>query len=351
MSIEQNNDQVPGPPVQGDQPVQQVPQGGLYQDIGDGPPRRKSGWRVFFTVILVLSVLANIVLFLMVVGLAVFLGAGRGDALTEEVIRSGPRHTKIAVVRLEGVINNETADEVYKQLEKARKDERVKGIILRINSPGGTISGSDAIYHQIRDRTDKPVVAFMQGVAASGGYYSSVACDKIVAEPTAITGSIGVIGGWFVIRELLEEKLGIEPFIVKSGRRKDWPSAFHKPSEEEQAYVHKKLIGPAYARFVKIVAEGRKSVLDANSVKALADGSIYTAGEALEKKLIDDIGYLDDAIEQAKRLANIEQAQVVEYRRPFSLSSLLRSEAATRIDRDLLYELCAPQVLYLWTGP
>jgi protease-4 len=236
-------------------------------------------------------------------------------------------------------------------LKRARKDKLVRGIILRINSPGGTISGSDQIYNEIKNQMDKPVVAFMQGVAASGGYYTSVACDKIVAEPTAITGSVGVIFGYLVLQELLEEKLGIEPVIIKAGARKDWPSSFRAPEEREKQYLREKLIMPAYQRFLEVVAEGRQLVLAPTDVERLADGSIYWAQEALEENLIDAIGYLDDAIEQVKSLAGIEKAQVVEYRKPFSLADFLssRSSDVLKLNKNALYELTTPQLLYLWT--
>ena len=313
--------------------------------------KKKSGWRVFWAIILGLSVLANIALFLMLIGAVAAFAMGEQRLLNEEVIQDGPRANKIAVVSLEGVINDEQARDVSRQLKRAREDASVKGIILRVNSPGGTISGSDQIYHEIRYKTDVPVVAFMQGVAASGGYYASVACEKIIAEPTVITGSVGVIGGYMVLKELLEDKLGIQPVIVKSGKKKDWPSSFRTPSDEEIEYLHEKLITPAYDRFVQIVAEGRKDILTLADVKRLADGSIYGAQEAKDEKLIDHIGYLDDAIEQVKDLAGIEKAQVIEYRKPFSFSDLLSSQSAKmpRIDKNTFYELTTPHLLYLWT--
>jgi protease-4 len=254
---------------------------------------------------------------------------------------------------VQGIINGEKARDIYSQIKTAKEDERVKGLIIRVNSPGGTISGSDQIYNEIlkyRSEEDKPVVAFMQGVAASGGYYTSVACEKIIAEPTTITGSVGVIAGHFIFQELLEQKLGILPVIFKSGEKKDWPSPFQPITEEQRQYIQEKLIAPAYNRFVQVVADGRESLTLAD-VKRLADGSIYGAEEALAEKLIDKIGYLDEAIEQVKSLAGIEKAQVVEYRRPFSLSYLLssRSKNILKIDRTTLYELSTPQVLYLWS--
>jgi len=315
--------------------------------------RKRTGWRIFWGIILAMSVLANIALFMVLIGVVAVFATGQRGILTEEVIEKGPRTKKIAVITVQGIIDGEQAQDVYQQLKLAREDKWVKGLIIRVNSPGGTVSASDRIYNEIRkyrEKTDKPVVAFMQGIAASGGYYVSVACDKIVAEPTTITGSVGVIMGHFVLQELLEKKLGIQPVIIKSGRKKDWPSPFQQVTEEQRQYIQEKLISPAYERFVKLVADGRESLTLAD-VRDLADGSIYGAQEAVDEKLIDKIGYLDEAIEQAKSLAEIEEAQVVEYRRPFSLAGFLRLQSRNilKIDRTTLYELSTPQLLYLWS--
>jgi protease-4 len=273
-----------------------IPVSPVAAPVSAPPVKKTSGWRVFWGIILGLSVLANIALFLMLFAVLAFFAIGGEGIWTEQIIEDGPRTKKIAVIRLEGVIDEEQATDVREQLERAREDSHVKGIILRVNSPGGTISGSDRIYHEIKEKTDKPVVAFMQSVAASGGYYASVACDRIVAEPTTITGSIGVIAGYLVLEELLNEKLGIQPVIVKSAERKDWPSSFRPPSEEEIAYLERKLIKPAYETFKKVVAEGRSDVLDEQDVDRLADGSIFVAEEAKQERLIDEVGYLDEAI-------------------------------------------------------
>ncbi|HUW20511.1 MAG TPA: signal peptide peptidase SppA [Sedimentisphaerales bacterium] len=356
MDFDQNNS-LSGPgPQEGPEElrpeaVQPIPAGPDMTRPQVNKLKKRSGWRIFWGIILALSILANIVLFLMVIAMGTFFVIGQEGVFTEEVIRDGPRTTKIAVVRLQGIIDDDQARDVYRQLKRARQDDRVKGIILRVNSPGGTVSGSDRIYNEIQHKTDKPVVAFMQGVAASGGYYASVACDKIVAEPTTITGSVGVIAGYMVLQEFLEEKLGIQPVIVKSGKKKDWPSSFRVPSEEEKQYVYEKLITPAYERFLAVVAEGRQSVLTLDDIRPLADGSIYGAKEAQDEKLIDKIGYLDDAIDQVKSLAEIEKAQVVEYRKPFSFTDLLEAQGRSipKIDKRTLFELRTPELLYLWT--
>jgi len=322
------------------------------------PPAKKgSGWKILWAIITGFSVMTNVVLFFVVVGAVILLasGGGRERKFSEEVIETGPRLSRIAVVSIDGIIDQSQAQNFHGQMKAAREDKTVKGLIVRVNSPGGTLSGSDGIYNEIskyRSETGKPVVAFMQGVAASGGYYASVACDNIIAEPTAITGSIGVIMNYFVLQQLLEEKLGVQPVVVKAGARKDWPSAFQKPSDEQLQYLHQRLIDPAYNRFVGIVSDGRKE-LTGDDVNRLADGSIYWADEALKEKLIDKIGYIKDAIKEVKSRAGIEKAQVIEYRKTFSLSDILSAKTAAKMqfDRNILNELAAPQVLYLWTGP
>ena len=319
-------------------------------------PRRKgAGWRIFWGIVLALSVMANIALFLMLIGVVAIFATGQRGILTEEVIREGPARNKIAMITVQGVIYDEVADDVYRQLKAARRDKHVKGVIVRVSSPGGTISASDQIYKEIckfREEEKKPVIAFMQGVAASGGYYTSVACEKIIAEPTTITGSIGVISWYLVVQELLEDKLGVLPVTIKSGEKKDWPSSFREPTEKEIQYMRDKVITPALERFVEVVAEGRKASLTVDDVRRLADGGIFGAQEAVKEKLIDEIGYLDEAIELAKSLAGIDKAQVVEYRKPFSLTDFLsyRKQNLFKIDRATLFELGTPQILYLWSA-
>jgi protease-4 len=313
------------------------------------------GWKIFWGIITGLSMLGNLMLFLMLIGVAIVAFAGKGERkFNEEVIQEGPRTAKIVIVSINGIIDEQQAQDVYRQLKEAREDKTVKGVIIRVNSPGGTISGSDQIHNEItkyRDETNRPAVAFMQGVAASGGYYSSVACDEIIAEPTAITGSIGVIMEYLVLQQLLENKLGINPIIVKAGSKKDWPNPFQMPTEEQLKYMQERIISPAYKRFVQVVADGR-SELTAEDVNRLADGSIYWADKALEEKLIDGIGYLSDAIDEVKTLADIKKAQVVEYKKTISLADILgaKTNVALKIDRRTLYETAVPQALYLWTG-
>ncbi len=333
-----------------------VPNVTAHNNSGHGRAGR-SGWRIFWRVMLTLSIIANIVLFSSLVTLAgvVVTGDDKMFGYTESTLIKGTSADKIVVINLEGVIDGELADEIHDQLQTARRDDAVKAVILRIVTPGGTVSASDRIHHEIaefRRETSKPTVAFMQSIATSGGYYASVACDRIIAEPTTITGSIGVIMNSMVIKGLLEEKLGIQPVVIKSGPRKDWPSIFSETTEEQKQYLMDKLITPAYDRFVNLVVQGRSGKLQRDEVLQLADGSIYGAQEACEKKLIDRVGYFSEAVSLAETLASVIGAHVVEYRKPFSFLSLLRAQGGAenllKLDRNTLERLAVPRLMYIW---
>lgn len=319
-------------------------------------PRKKSGvWRIFWSILFGLSVLANIGMFLLLIGAFTLIVSGQARRYEVAVVREGSPTQKVVLVNLTGIVTDDQADEVYRQLQAARRDQNVKALIVRVNTPGGTVSGSDRIYAELRryrQEEAQPVVAFMQGMATSGGYYASVACDQIVAEPTVITGSIGVIASHFVFEDLLQNKLGIQPVFLTEGAKKDWPSSFRGPTEEELDYIRERLLTPAYERFVEVVREGRADALTADEVNRLADGSIYTAPQALEVKLIDKVGYLDDAIAVVQSMANLSNPKVIEYRRPFSLRGLLSigSQTGLRLDRATLYDLSTPQIMYLWNA-
>ena len=332
--------------------------GGRMSHIGgvpdaDGAKRRKRRpWRIFLWIVLVLSIIANFFLFVILMAAMVLFATGRKDFFAENVIRKGSLGSKIAVIRLEGIINGNLSDQIRKQIRTAGRDDSVKALIIRTITPGGTVAASDQIHHEItkfRRQSHKPVVAFMQAVAASGGYYTSVACDKIVAEPTVITGSIGVMANYLVVKQLLEEKLGISAVVVKSGPKKNWPSLFEEVTDEQKQYVMDKLVGPAFERFVGLVNDGR-SMLDESQVRELADGSIYGAPEALNKQLIDEVGYIDEAIALTESLAGIEDAHVFEYERPFSFTTLFTAQTKSvwKIDTNALREMTVPQLMYLW---
>lgn len=317
------------------------------------PTKSRSGWKIFLGIIIGFSIAINGILFLSVIGLVGVFSATKIDSkYIESVIESGDRSTKIAVIDMQGFIGAEMSEAICDKIDRAEKDKKVKAVILRVDSPGGTISDSDRICQRILDfkeETSIPVIAFMRSIAASGGYYCSVACDEIVSEPTAITGSIGVIMNYFVFQELLEEKVGINPITIKSCLKKDWPSPFQMPTEEQIAYLKDGIITPAYERFVKIVADNRKDLSLADA-RRLADGSIYNADKALQEKLIDEIGYIDSAIDTAAGLAGIEDPHVIEYELPLSLAQMLTEckNSGLELKAETLYELAAPKILSVY---
>jgi protease-4 len=250
------------------------------------------------------------------------------------LIMEGPRRPWLS---LAGVMD---PGRVKEELEKAAKDRRVKAIVLRINSPGGTVSASDMMHHEIaafKKEHNLPVVACLMGLAASGGYYVAQAADAIVAHPTGLTGSIGVVAMKFNVKGLMD-KLGVGSDVVKSGEWKDFWSPF-KPAGPEEMHMMQTIIDDFYGRFVKVVAQGRK--LSPQEVKRAADGRIYTAQQAKDLGLVDRLGYLDDAVELAKAKAGLEEARVVLYHRPGSYRPTVYS---------LVPELLpgGPQFLYLW---
>jgi protease-4 len=264
-------------------------------------------------------------------------GHGRDKILVMDIsgmIMEGPKR------RLLGLAGVSEPGRVKEELEKAAKDRRVKALVLRINSPGGTVSGSDMIYHEIRAFKEEhkiPVVACLMGTAASGGYYVAQAADAIVAHPTGITGSIGVVAMKLNLKGLMD-KVGVESDLVKTGQWKDFWSPF-RPANPEEKRLMQGIIDDFYGRFVSVVAEGRK--LPQGEVKRLADGRIYTAPQAKDLKLVDRLGYLDDAIKLAREKAGVEEAKVVLYYRPGSFRPTIYSLAPD------LGEL-GPQFLYLW---
>jgi protease-4 len=204
--------------------------------------------------------------------------------------------------------------QVYYRLQKAAADPLVRGIILRLDTPGGDVTSSDILYREIvkfKAKTGLPVVALMMGVAASGGYYAASACDEIVAHPSTITGSIGVISVFPNISGLMA-KVGVEVKVIKSGELKDAGSPFRGLSPEEQK-VFQGIINEMYENFLKVVLSRKPGAFSLDELRGLADGRIYTAGQALKLKLIDQIGYFDDALARTLARAKIKAARVVAY--------------------------------------
>jgi protease-4 len=242
------------------------------------------------------------------------------------------------------------------KLQKAARDKDVKAVVLRINSPGGTVGGSDLMYHEIREfrkHTKKPVVACILDVGASGGYYLACGCEGIVASPACVTGSIGTIMQTVSFAGTMKI-LGIRAEAIKSGELKDMGSPF-KDLEPKEREVLKGLIMHFYENFLDVVQKGRPNI-SRQRLEQLADGRVYTAQQAKEVGLIDRIGYLPDAIRWAKELAGVTKIKVVIYHRPVGYKPNFYASAETLRDKPSLINIDlprwlrseGPQFLYLW---
>src|SRR5690349_3169810 len=271
----------------------------------------------------------------------------------EVLLHRGARGTsdKIAVILLRGLISSSIpgnvsdsmVDDMRAALQQARDDDRVKAIVLEIDSPGGEVTASDAIYSAvIKARARKPVVVYMDSLAASGGYYVSCGGKFLMANETTITGSIGVIIQTLNYEQLLN-KVGLASVVFKSGKFKDMLNGARPITPEERELVQS-FIMKTYDKFLGIVAKERGVPADILR-NTIADGRILSGKEALQTKRIDGLGELDDAFTKAKQLANAPDANVVKYGPPFSLSRLLRvfGESDSKIELQLPKQL-VPQL-------
>jgi protease-4 len=323
------------------------------------PPARSSGCGQFAILGLALLFVFGVVGVCMLVGTA-FLFSVATDALgeiseektvTERVI-AGDRNAseKIAVINVEGVIVQNADGFIARQIRRVMSDTKVKAVVVRVNSPGGTMAGSDYylyLLNKMKSERRIPVVVSMGTTAASGGYYVSMVGDEIYAEPSTITGSIGVIASLFDASALFE-KIGVESTPITSGRHKAMGS-FMKPMGEDERAIWQHLIDDNFDRFKKIIREGRKEFADnPEALDKLATGQIYTANEAVANKLIDKIGYLDDAVQRAGRLANLNERdyKVIQYRPKLSfMDTLLESRSPNPLmSEKTLSEITTPKV-------
>lgn len=208
---------------------------------------------------------------------------------------------KVAVIDIRGVITR--SDATIKLIHAYRDDPSIKAMVIRIDSPGGSVAPVQEIYGEL-EKIEKPIVASMGGSAASGGYYIACAADTIVANPGTLTGSIGVIMQ-FTRMKGLYDKVGLEHQVIKSGEFKDTGSPFRALTEEEQS-VLQTTVDDVYNQFVDTIFEARGDQLTRAEVAELADGRIYSGKQALESKLLDQLGNLPDAIKIAGELAGIE---------------------------------------------
>ena len=242
------------------------------------------------------------------------------------------------------------------QLERAKDDAEVKGVLLRIQSPGGTVTASDILYHELarfKEETKRPMIAVCMGVCASGAYYAAMASDRVLAHPTSVVGSIGVIFSGLSLAGLME-KIGVEDQTITSGAFKDTGTPLRRMRPEERAQLQS-LIDDLYARFLEVVGKGRPA-LDAGTIRRLADGRVYSATQAQAAGLVDGIAYLPDAVKELTARAGLTEARVVVYHRSrewrenlYSASPLPEPRLELGGAGALRAALPEPTFLYLWS--
>lgn len=293
-----------------------------------------------------------------------------GGGKLKETVLSGEADDKVLLIDISGMLTTSKSSGIFdepslparikEELTKAEKDDHVKAVVLRINTPGGTVTASDLVYHELRafkKKREVPIIAAIMDIGTSGGYYVAMAADHILVHPSTITGSIGVIMVTMNAQGLLE-KVGVQPASIVSGPKKSMGSPFRPMNEEERA-IFQGVIDNLFERFLAVVEEGRPG-LSKQGIRTLADGRIYTADTAKAEGLVDTIGYLDEAIDIAKQRAKLEEAKVVTYARGGVSHQNIYSRfdppqvgsfGLPTLDANSLFSVLSggtPQMLYMW---
>lgn len=325
---------------------------------------RHKGWFIVLSFIFVFVVLP----FYFVSRLAGSIGHEIARQDVEDSKISGSGESRIALINIDGVIVENgssgglggvseemtSARKIKKVLRQAANDPKVKILLIRVNSPGGSAVASEEIYKELSDfkrKTGMQIVVYFSDIAASGGYYVSMAADKIVANPSSITGSIGVIISYLNFSDLAQ-KYGVEMIVYKSGSHKDIVSEFRKPTDEEKAIIQS-VVNDSYDNFVKAVSDGRH--LPESRVRELADGRIYSSKQAVNLQLVDSLGTFEDAISTARKMAGLSEASVIEYGRPGFFEAFV-GNIAGKFNLSLLPNFGnyfnlqpGPRILYLYS--
>ena len=296
--------------------------------------------------------------------------SGRKDLEETEIFREGLlSRDKIALIEVSGMIRNTESgfllnprdnpvSVLLEHLDKAACDRSVKAVILRINSPGGTVVASELMHDEImhfREKTDKPIVAVMMDMATSGGYYIACACDEIVAQPSTVTGSIGVLMLMFDASGTMN-KIGLRSEAITSGRYKDAGSPF-RPLLPDERELFRDIVMDMYERFVGVVQAGRPN-LSEEEVRRLADGRVYTANQALQAGLIDRIASLRETTCCLKEELGLRGVRLVAYQRPYDYRPNYYANAPVQppttnvnllnINMPSSFVPRSPEFLYLW---
>lgn len=307
--------------------------------------QKKSGCRRVFLIMGILMFLGFLLLGGFMI-LAIFSGMMRAGSqghsrIRESVLVPGEDgHGTIVVIPIQGTIfgtgsvtaSSDMVRMYAEQFQRAAEDKDVRAVVIQMDSPGGGLTASDMLYREVSNLKEKgkPVVVSVGSLAASGGYYVIAPADYIVASPTSLVGSFGVIMQHMDVSGLME-KIGIGVQPIQSGESKDIGSPFRHMTPEEKAYFESLLVS-FHDRFIGIIAEGRG--LEVDKVKALADGKVFLATDALGYGLIDEIGYLDEALEKARELGGTEEPRIVSYSRFNVFEELFGMEArATPLER------------------
>jgi protease-4 len=354
------------------------------------PASQRSFLGCAFAISFLLNIAAGILIVLLCIGLFALrlaVPSESGEHLREKHVAGSTSETnKIAIVGIEGIIAEGFLGFAHKQIEQAARDDHVKAVVLRINSPGGSVTASEDLYRRIVRLRDgdkqtewsaKPLVVSMSSIAASGGYYIAVPAGTLFAEKTTITGSIGVYVSFPNFVGLMQ-KAGVSVNTIKAGEIKDAGSPFAEmPAKEKQALQD--MVDAAYVQFLEVVEKGRgqklprKKLLERFMVTPLrpdpqadpkpavpyqryrADGGIFTAAKAKELDLIDQVGTLEDAIKAAAQAAGITGYNAIRYQKPRTLTDLLLNARATPapaglLDVDRLRAAISPRLWYLAPG-
>ncbi|MBN2293898.1 MAG: signal peptide peptidase SppA [Pirellulales bacterium] len=322
------------------------------------PRRRRSVLGVFFTIMLITALGMSVLINMALISGNMLSSDAELRIKEQYVSHKRMADNKIAIISVEGTIISGEGF-VKRQIDKAMKDDSVKAVVVRVDSPGGTITGSDYIYHhlcQLAKKREIPIVVSMGGMAASGGYYVSMAVgdtpDTIFAEPTTWTGSIGVVIPHYDLSKLLTD-WGISEDSIASHRLKTMGS-FAKPMTEEERKIFQTLVDDSFTRFKDIIKSGRpKFKEDSKALDKLATGQVFNAVQAEKDGLVDKIGFVEDAIERAIELANVakDNVMVVKYKREASLASIIMggNSSAGQIDLAAILDAATPRGYYLCT--
>jgi protease-4 len=299
----------------------------------------------------------------------VYIPIFRPAKLSAVTVEKSPRwfeSNRIALIDVDGFLSTSSGDGLFapggtsvadlkEKLKFAERDAGVRAVVLRINSPGGEATASDMMYKEVeefRARTGKPVVACMTSLAASGGYYVAAGADVIIASPTTVTGSVGVIMQ-FINVEGLFDKIGLRSEVVKSGEKKDVGSPFRALTPEERKMLQD-INRSLFDQFVAAVRKGRPQMTE-EDVKAASDGRILTAQQAVALHMVDSVGYMSDALATARNMAGIRTADVVLYTAyPSYNSNIYARLGGSNVPMmeeavKLLLKRRGPMFLYLWS--